>query len=133
MTAYHLLQYLKHLRKICVKCNQIVAYAKEAFNCGLCHRKTHITCADGRYSENEAVCLHCKPNLSKSENNNWVETEVKIKKLNAKHVEEIFISKRHEEKLISKKNKVNSMNNDLKRKLELTKNIDINQSGPSNL
>lgn len=38
----------------CIKCDQIIPLVKESFTSGLCHKKIHITCVDGIYTDAEA-------------------------------------------------------------------------------
>lgn len=39
----------------CVKCNQVLLYIKDALDCIVCHKRTHLTCMDGGMPEELAA------------------------------------------------------------------------------
>lgn len=65
----------------CVKCNQRVQFIRDALECIICHRRTHLSCTEGRPSDElgalmrkssngfNYTCYHCTKLLSKDASN----------------------------------------------------------------
>lgn len=83
--------------KICARCMKVIFNSKEQFRCGICHRRTHVECADGNYTSAEVkkltsgnttffyVCHYCKPKLAANKDNtkNFDAEESKKKSIHA--------------------------------------------------